>query len=254
MLTHPILDQLLQLKLTGMHRALSEQLKMSDIEPLSFEERLGLLVDREMTERADRRLQYRLRMARLRQSACVEDIDYRHSRGLDKRLMQQLATCEYIDNKLNVLITGPSGVGKTWLACALAHKACRDGRSVRYLRLPRLLQDLTIAKADGRYPKLLRDYAKADLVVLDDFGLMPMNDELRRDLLEILDDRHNRKSTLVTSQLPVERWHEYIGEPTLADAILDRLVHNAYRLNLRGESMRKRRVALNVNSTPRTEK
>lgn len=244
MLTHPILDQLLELKLTGMHRALSEQLQMTDIEPLSFEERLGLLVDREMTERADRRLQYRLRMARLRQSACVEDIDYRHSRGLDQRLMRQLASGEYIDNKLNVLITGPAGVGKTWLACALAHKACRDGRSVRYLRVPRLSQNLTIAKADGRYSKLLRDYAKADLVVLDDLGLMPMNDELRRDLLEILDDRHNHKSTLVTSQLPVEKWHEYIGEPTLADAILDRLVHNAYRLNLKGESMRKTKARL----------
>jgi DNA replication protein DnaC len=227
-----------------MHRALSEQMHMTDIEPLSFEERLGLLVDREMTERADRRLQYRLRMARLRQSACVEDIDYRHSRGLDKRLMRQLATCEYIDHKLNVLITGPSGVGKTWLACALAHKACRDGRAVRYLRVPRLLQHLTIAKADGRYSKLLRDYAKADLVVLDDFGLMPMHDELRRDLLEILDDRHDRKSTLVTSQLPVDKWHDHIGEPTLADAILDRLVHNAYRLNLNGESMRKTKARL----------
>jgi DNA replication protein DnaC len=239
MLTHPILDQLLELKLTGMHRALSEQMDMTDIEPLSFEERLGLLVDREMTERADRRLQYRLRQAKLRQPACVEDIDYRHSRGLDKRLMRQLATGEYLDNRLNLLITGPSGVGKTWLACALAQKACRDGRTVRYLRVPRLLQDFTIAKADGRYSKLLRDYARADLVVLDDFGLMPMHDALRRDLLEILDDRHNRKSTLVTSQLPVDKWHDYIGDPTLADAILDRLVHNAYRLNLKGESMRK---------------
>jgi DNA replication protein DnaC len=244
MLTHPILDQLLELKLTGMHRALSEQMDMTDIEPLSFEERFGLLVDREMTERADRRLQYRLRQAKLRQSACVEDIDYRHRRGLDKRLMRQLATGEYLDNRLNLLITGPSGVGKTWLACALAHKACRDGRSVRYLRVPRLLQDFTIAKADGRYAKLLRDYARADLVVLDDFGLMPMHDELRRDLLEILDDRHNRKSTLVTSQLPVDKWHDYIGEPTLADAILDRLVHNAYRLDLKGESMRKTKTGL----------
>ena len=204
MLAHPIFDQLLELKLTGMHRAFIEQLDMTDLDTLSFEKRLGLLVDRETTERADRRLQYRLRTAKLRQHACVEDIDYRHRRGLDKHLMRQLGTGEYLRNKLNILITGPSGVGKTWLACALAHKACRDGRTARYLRLPRLLQDLPVAKADGRYPKLLRDYAKADLIVLDDFGLIALNDDARRDLLEILDDRHCRKSTLVTSQLPID--------------------------------------------------
>jgi DNA replication protein DnaC len=158
--------------------------------------------------------------------------------------MQKLAAGHYIDQHLNVLITGPTGVGKTWLACALAHKACRDGYSARYLRLPRLMQDLPIAKADGRYAKLLRDYAKADLVVLDDWGRMPMTADTRRDLLEILDDRHNRRSTLVTSQLPIEQWHDYIGEPTIADAILDRLVHNAYKLPLKGESMRKTKANL----------
>jgi DNA replication protein DnaC len=244
MLTHPILDQLLALKLFGMHRALAEQIRMDDLGPLSFEERLGLLVDRESTERDDRRLQYRLRKARLRQHACVEDIDYRHRRGLDKRLMSKLATGGYLDERLNILITGPAGVGKTWLACALGQKACRDGQTVRYLRLPRLVQDLSIARADGRYTKLLRELARTDLIILDDWGLMPVNDDTRRDLLEILDDRHNRRSTLVTSQLPIEHWHDYLGEPTMADAILDRLVHNAHRINLTGESMRKSTASL----------
>ncbi len=246
MLTHPILDQLLEMKLIGMHRALTQQMQMNDLDPMSFEERLGLLVDREATERADRRLQYRLRKACLKQHACVEDIDYRHRRGLDKRLVQKLTTGEYLDHHLNILITGPAGVGKTWLACALAHKACRDGYTARYLRLPRLMQEWPIAKADGRYVRLLREYARTDLLILDDWAIVPMNEETRRDLLEILDDRHNRKSTVVTSQLPVDKWHEYIAEPTIADAILDRLVHNAYRLELKGESMRK----ITANLTP----
>lgn len=244
MLTHPILEQLTELRLTGMHKALGEQLDMKDLQALGFDERLGLLLDREMTERADRRLLYRLRKARLKQSACVEDIDYRHPRGLDKRLMRQLITGQYLKEHLNILITGPSGAGKTWLACALAQKACRDGHTARYLRLPRLMQELPIAKADGRYPKLLRELAKTELLILDDWGLMPINDETRRDLLEILDDRHNQRSTLVTSQLPTDTWHEYLGEPTLADAILDRLVHNAYRIKLKGESMRKKSINL----------
>ena len=239
MLTHPTLDKLQALRLTGMLKALSEQRQMPDIHELSFEERLGLLVDREMTERSDRRLTTRLRQAKFRLQAQIEDIDYRHSRGLDKSLIMRLATCQWITERHNVLITGPTGIGKTWLACALGHKACREGYAVLYLRLPRLLQDLPLARGDGRYPKLMASLAKTDLLVLDDWGLAVLSDENRRDVLELLEDRHGRRATLVNSQLPVEHWHAALGDPTLADAILDRLVHNAYKLTLKGDSMRK---------------
>ncbi len=240
MLIHPTLDKLQTLRLTGMHRALEEQMQMADIEELGFEERLGLLVDREHTERESRRLKSRLSKAKLRQNACLEDIDYRAPRGLDKSIMARLGTCTWLREHLNVLMTGPTGAGKTWIACALAHKACRAGFSARYLRLPRLFQELAIAKGDGRYHKLLRDFSKTDLLILDDLCLAPLTDEQQRDLLEILDDRFNTRSTLVASQLPVELWHQHLGDPTLADAILDRLIHNAYKINLKGESMRKK--------------
>jgi len=244
MLIHPTLDKLQRLQLTGMRKALAEQADLPDIDALSFEERLGLLVDREITERDDRRLKTRLRQAKLRQQAVIEDIDYRHPRGLDKALIASLINGAWIKAHHNILITGPTGVGKSWLACALAHKACRDGYRVHYLRLPRLFQDLPIAKGDGRYPKLLAALARTDVLVLDDWGLSTFTDEQRRDVLEILEDRHGRRATLITSQLPVEHWHEIIGDPTLADAILDRLVHTAYKINLKGESMRKRKSRL----------
>lgn len=242
MLRHPTLDKLQQLRLTGMHKALHEQLDLPEIEDLSFEERLGLLADRELTEREDRRLQTRLRQARLKQNACLEDIDYRAPRGLDKALITQLATGQWIRERLNVILLGPTGVGKTWIGCALAHHACRQGYTVRYLRLPRLFEELRLAHADGRFPKLMSTLARTDLLVLDDWGLTTLDTEARRDLLELLDDRHGQRSTLVTSQLPLAHWHEIIGDPTLADAILDRLVHNAYRITLKGESMRKRKA------------
>ena len=249
MLTHPTLDKLQHLKFTGMAAALAEQMQMPDIEELAFEERLGLLVDRELTERENRRLSSRLRRARLKHNAALEDIDYRHPRGLDKSLIQSLATCQWVKEHLNILITGPTGVGKTWIACALAQKACREGYTAGYLRLPRLLQEMAIAKGDGRYPKLLATLAKTDVLVLDDWGLAKLTGEQRRDLLEILEDRHATRSTLATSQLPIETWHDVMGDPTLADAILDRLVHNAYRINLKGGSMRKRKANL-THTTP----
>jgi DNA replication protein DnaC len=249
MLKHPTLDKLHALKLTGMAAALADQSATPDITDLSFEERLGLLVDREMTERDNRRMSSRLRRAKLRHAAILEDIDYRNSRGLDKGLVQSLASCQWVKEHLNVLITGPTGVGKTWLACALAHKACREGYTAQYVRLTRLLRELTIAKGDGQYSKLLTSLAKVDVLILDDWGLMKLSAENRRDLLEVLEDRHGRRSTIATSQLPIEEWHDIIGDATLADAILDRLVHNAYKINLRGESMRKQQAKLTGTET-----
>lgn len=242
MLNHPTLDTLLALKLTGMAKAFSEQMALPESHALSFEERLGLLVDRELTVRSDRRLTTRLRQAKLRVSASLEDLDYRHPRGLDKALVLRLASCQWVQEHAKVLITGPTGIGKPWLSCALGHQACREGYTVLYLRLPRLLQEFPLAKGDGRYPKLMATLAKTAVLILDDWGLATLTDESRRDLLELLEDRQGRGATLVTSQFPVEHWHEALGDPTLADAILDRLLHHAYKITLKGESMRKRQA------------
>lgn len=240
MLTQPTVERLHTLGLVGMAQALAEQLR-SDSDELTFLERLGLLVDREQTERENRRLKARLAQAHLRQTASVEDVNLKLPRGLDKALFRSLSSCQWVAKHHNLLITGKTGVGKSYLACALAQKACRDGYRVLYVRVTRLLSELGLAKGDGRYPKLLASLARTDLLVLDDWGLQPFSDGQRRDLLEILDDRYDRRSTLVTSQLPVDSWHDAIGDPTLADAVLDRLIHNAYRLPLTGESVRKRR-------------
>ena len=244
MLIHPIFDKLQTLRFFGMLSALEDQIKMPDIEKLSFDERFGLLIDRELIDRQNRRFKTRLRKAKLRQNACLEDIDFRHPRGLDKSVIMQLASGQWIKEANNLLIVGPTGVGKTYLACALAHKACQHDYSALYFRLPRLLQQLDIAKGDGRYEKLLKSFAKTNLLIIDDWGLKKLIKEQSHDLLEIFEDRHRLRSTLITSQLPVEHWHEIIGNPTLADAILDRLVHNAYRINLKGESMRKKKSKL----------
>ena len=240
MLNHPTLDKLEKLRLTGMVTALKEQWQRPDSNELSFEERLGLLVDREADLRQTRQMQSRLRKAKLRQNAVIEDIDFKQPRGLDRSLVHKLADCQWIKHKQNLLITGPTGVGKSYLACAFAHKACREGCNVLYVRIARLFTDLALAKGDGRYIKILTTLAKTDLLVLDDYGLALLSKDQRHDLLEILEDRNGLRSTLMTSQLPVEHWHEQIGDPTMADAILDRLVHNAHTMQLKGGSMRKK--------------
>jgi DNA replication protein DnaC len=240
MLDHPTHDQLRALKLDGMADAFAEMQARDDTADLGHAEWLGLLIDREAASRSTKKFQSRMRAARLRHvGAAIEDVDYRTPRKLDKALFQQLATGRWIAEHRNLLITGPCGVGKTWLACALGQRACCDHRSVLYHRLPRLFAELELAHGDGRFPRLFRSLVKADLLILDDWGPDRLTAGQRRDLMEIVEDRYDTGSTIITSQLPLDRWHDVIDEPTFADAILDRLVHNAYRLNLDGPSMRK---------------
>ena len=248
MLTHPTCDRLIALGLAGMAKALEEQRRQPDIETLSFEERLGLLVDREAIERENKRLGNRLKLAGLRQTAIVEDTDMKAARGLDKAMWSKLAAGDWISRHQNLAIIGKTGLGKSWLACALGHKACRDDRSVLYHRVPRLFDNLALARGDGRHARLLKTLSRVDLLILDDWGLSPVTLDQARDLLEIIDDRHGRGSTIVTSQLAVDHWHELIPNPTIADAILDRLVHNAHRLVLDGESIRKRNAKTGLDS------
>jgi DNA replication protein DnaC len=242
MLTHPTLDLLYELNLHGMAKGLKALEQTSDSRTLEHAEWLGLLLEHEVTLRRHRRFEARAKAARLRHNASVEDVDYRAARGLDRALFLKLIACDWIREKRNLLIIGPCGVGKSWLACALGHKACREDFSVLYHRVPRLFAALALARGDGRYAKLLRALSRVDLLVLDDWGPEQFNADQRRDLLEIVEDRYDARSILITSQLPVDRWYEIIGNPTLADAILDRIVHNAYRIELSGDSMRKRRT------------
>ena len=242
MLTNPTAETLKSLKLFGLLEALEEQQQTPGIQGLSFEERIAMLVDRERLYRDNRRRTRLLRGARLKVSeASLEDINYKAARGLDKRQIATLATGEWIRRAQNLLITGATGSGKTWIACALAQQTCRQGDSVLYYRVPRLIEELRISHGDGSYIKFLKSLSKASLIVLDDWGLTALSAQDRADLLEILDDRVNTGSTLIASQLPVDTWHAYLGEPTLADAILDRVVHHSHRIELKvpGESMRK---------------
>jgi len=241
MLRNPTLEKLIELRLHGMANSLREQINKNEYNELMFEERLGIMIDREMLERQNRMLKTRLAQSKLKLRACVEDIDYKARRGLDKSLLKLLATGKWIQDRLNVLITGPCGVGKSFMACALGHRACMNGLKVFYVRSIRLTEDLLLARGDGRYPKLLNKLSKIDLLIVDDWGLSTLSDQEARDFLEIFEDRHNVHSTIITSQLPVENWHETIKNPTLADAILDRIIHNSYKIKLEGESMRKKR-------------
>lgn len=239
MLTNQTIDRLHQMKLTGMSQALANQMEKTAFNDYSFEERLGLLVEYEWTYRQNKRLAILLKQAQLRLEACVEDINYIHPRKLDRGLMKSLATCQWLNAHQNVIITGPTGIGKTFIACALANAACRLGFTARYYRLPRLLQDMAFARADGTYHKVLSQLAKTNLLVLDEWGMASFNDMQGRDLLEVVDDRHQRHSTIIVGQVPIEHWHQLLPDPTVADAIMDRLVHNAHKMKLDGDSMRK---------------
>lgn len=239
MLSQPTIQALHQLNLYAMAEALVEQSTLPQMQELPFEDRLALLLVRELCARDDRRLKRLLKLAKLKLNAAIEDLDYRSSRGLDRGKMAALIPCSWIRQGQNLLVTGATGTGKTWIACALGHQACRQGLGVRYLRLPRFLEDLQIRHGDGSFGRYLNAIAKVDLLILDDWGLAPMSGENARDLLDIIDDRVGQRATLITSQLPVSHWHEILGEPTVADAVLDRLLQSAHRLELKGDSLRR---------------
>ncbi len=253
MLNQPTIEKLTAMKLSGMAKAFADQMQRPDMASLCFEERFGLIVDFQMTELENRRMQNRLRTAKLRLCASIEDLDLRQGRGLDRALILSLAQNQWVRQHHNILVTGPTGAGKSYLACALAQKACRDGHTVLYQRLPRLLHDIAVARLDGRYHKLMAPIGKCEVLVLDDLLISPLTTEEQRELLEIVEERYDRKATIVTSQLPIKAWYDAMQDPTLADAILDRLVHNAYKIELKGESMRRKRSTLDRKSEAVTE-
>ncbi len=253
MLTQPTIEKLNAMRLYAMAHAFQEQLANPTMAQLSFEERFGLIVDYQMTTLENTRMQSRLKAAKLRLSACIEDLEFRPDRQLDRSQIISLTGNQWVRSRQNILITGPTGAGKSYLACALAQKACRDGHTTLYHRLPRLFQELAVAKHDGRYPKLMASLAKCEVLILDDLLIAPISRDDQRELLEIIEDRYGRKSTIVTSQLPVKSWHDAMEDPTMADAILDRLVHNAHKLEPEGDSMRKRYSTLDRKTKPVTK-
>jgi DNA replication protein DnaC len=241
MLNQQTLDKLHTLKLHGLADAFRVQLETTEASQLSFEERFALLVDQQWLWKENRALERRLRAAHLKERGVIEDVDYQHPRGLDRKLVRTLSSSEWVRQHQSVLLLGPTGIGKTWLACALAQKACRDGFSVLHKRTSELFRELAVAHADGRIGQMLLRLSRIDVLLLDDFAMAPLKDAERRDFLEICDDRYQRRAMILTSQMPVAHWHEQIGDPSLADSILDRLIHNAYRIELKGESLRKKR-------------
>ena len=249
MLTEHTLEKLYSMKLDGMADAFKNQINQSGMDDLSFEERFSLLVDNLWTWKEDRRMGRLLANAKLKLNACIEDIDFKSPRGIDKTVILSLSSCTWIKESQNIIITGPTGAGKSYLACAMANKACRMGYSAYYIRAPRLFHDIAVSRADGSYGKVLNKLAGTRLLIIDDFGLAPMTDLERRDLLEVIEDRYGLASTIVSSQLPIKNWHEIIGDPTIADAILDRLVHNAHKIQLKGDSMRKKKANLTKEKT-----
>ena len=239
MLNQPTMEKLHAMKLYGLADAFRTQLETTDSHQLSFEERFALLVDQQWQWKENRALSRRLRAAKLKERAVIEDVNYHHPRRLDRKLLRTLASSDWVRRKLNIVFNGPTGIGKTWLACALAQKACRDGFSVLHRKTSELFRELAIAHADGSLGRMLLRLAQIDVLLLDDFAMAPLKDSERRDFLEVCDDRYQRRSMILTSQMPVAHWHQQIGDPTIADSILDRLLHNSYRLELEGESMRK---------------